>query len=89
MAFVTGFLIWLAFGLLAPAVVTGVYRAPHTTPLLTFIFGILGAFIGGMLGVSPYIFHAPLPTRVGALIGALVGAVFFSFLYHFIGRKAV
>jgi len=89
MDFVTGFLIWLAFGLLAPALINMTYRGPHTTTLLTFVFGIFGAFIGGMLGVAAYIFHDPLPTRVGALIGAMAGALFFSFLYNFMGRKAV
>jgi uncharacterized membrane protein YeaQ/YmgE (transglycosylase-associated protein family) len=53
------------------------------------VFGIFGAFIGGMLGTSPYIFHDPTPLRFGSLLGAFLGAVFFSFLYHFIARKAI
>ncbi|HEX7051279.1 MAG TPA: hypothetical protein VF188_13820 [Longimicrobiales bacterium] len=89
MAFVTGFLIWLAFGLLAAAIIRGLYRAPGTMGVLTFVLAIFGAFIGGMLGMYPYIFHEPVPTRPGGLIGALAGAFFFGFLYHFMARKAV
>lgn len=89
MAFVTGFLIWLAFGLVGGALIRSLYRAPRTVTGLTFLFGIFGAFIGGMLGTSAYIFHNPVPTRPGGLIGAMAGALFFSFVYHFIDRKAV
>ena len=89
MPFVIGFLLWIAFGVLAGLIVPRAYRAAATAPLLTVIFGIFGAFIGGMLGTSPYIFHDPTPLRVGSLIGALLGASFFTFLYHFIARKAI
>jgi uncharacterized membrane protein YeaQ/YmgE (transglycosylase-associated protein family) len=89
MDFVTGFLVWIAFGLIAPFLVRTLYGAEGTTGRVTFTFGLFGAFIGGMLGTSPYIFHDPTPLRVGALLGALIGASFFSFLYHFIARNAV
>jgi uncharacterized membrane protein YeaQ/YmgE (transglycosylase-associated protein family) len=87
MVFLTGFLIWLAFGLLAGGFMLAVYRAPNTAPILTFAFAIFGAFIGGMLGVFPYVAHNPYPTRVGALIGAGVGAVLFSWIYHLVDHK--
>jgi uncharacterized membrane protein YeaQ/YmgE (transglycosylase-associated protein family) len=89
MTFIVGFLIWLALGVVAGLVTTRMYKAAATVPLLTVIFGVFGAFIGGMLGTSPYIFHDPTPVRVGALIGAVLGAAFFTFLYHFIARKAI
>ena len=89
MTFIGGFLIWLAFGVLAGLVIPRAYRAAGTVPLLTVVFGVFGAFIGGMLGTSPYIFHDPTPLRFGSLVGALLGSIFFSFLYHFIARKAV
>lgn len=89
MTFIVGFLIWVAFGVVVGLVVTRAYRAAATVPALTVIFGVFGAFIGGMLGTSPYIFHDPTPMRFGSLLGALLGAVFFSFLYHFIARKAI
>ena len=89
MTFIVGFLIWLALGVVVGLVVTRGYRAAATVPALTVIFGVFGAFIGGMLGTSPYIFHDPTPMRFGSLLGALLGAVFFSFLYHFIARKAI
>ena len=89
MTFIGGFAIWLAVGIIAGLVVTRAYRAAATVPLLTVVFGVFGAFIGGMLGTSPYIFHDPTPLRFGSLLGALLGSIFFSFLYHFIARKAV
>lgn len=89
MAFLVGFLVWAVLGVVAGLVIPRAYRAAATEPLLTVVFGIFGAFIGGMLGTSPYIFHDPTPLRVGSLIGAFVGAVFFTFLYHFIARKAI
>lgn len=88
MSFVVGFLIWLAFALLAAFVVRATYAA-EAPQALTFVFAILGAFIGGMLGVSPYVFHDPVPLRIGGLIGAAAGALFFAYLYHFMARKAV
>jgi uncharacterized membrane protein YeaQ/YmgE (transglycosylase-associated protein family) len=89
MTFVVGFLVWLALGVVAGFIVTRSYKAAATEAWLTIVFGIFGAFIGGMLGTSPYIFHDPTPLRVGSLIGALLGAVFFTSLYHFIARKAL
>jgi uncharacterized membrane protein YeaQ/YmgE (transglycosylase-associated protein family) len=88
MAFVTGFLIWLVFAVIAGTLVRMLYRTPGTSGGLTFTFAIFGALVGGMLGVSPYVYHNPTPMRVGALIGAVAGALFFSWLYHFIARKA-
>jgi uncharacterized membrane protein YeaQ/YmgE (transglycosylase-associated protein family) len=89
MEFVTGFLIWLALGLIAGFLARATYRAAGTTTLLTVLFGVFGAFIGGMLGMSAYIFHNPVPIRPGGILGAALGALFFSYLYHFVARKAV
>ena len=102
MTFVVGFLVWAALGVLAGVIMPRLQpSATHnrknrdvnwlggTEGWLTVVFGIFGAFIGGMLGTSPYIFHDPTPLRVGSLIGALLGAIFFTFIYHFIDRKVV
>jgi len=89
MSFIIGFLIWLALGLLGGGIIRAVYKAPRTSPALTLIFGIFGAFIGGMLGVAGYVYHDPTPVRVGGLIGAAAGALLFSFIYHLIDRTAV
>lgn len=89
MEFIAGFLVWIAFGLVGPFLVRTVYRAQGTTARMSFTFGIFGAFVFGMLGTSPYIFHDPNPLRFGALLGALIGATFIPFLYHFMQRNAV
>ncbi len=89
MIFIIGFLVWIAFGVVAGLIMPRAFKAAATAPLLTVVFGVFGAFIGGMLGTSPYVFHDPTPLRVGSLIGAFLGAAFFTFLYHFIARKAI
>ena len=89
MTFVTGFLIWVALGVVAGLLLRAVYHGPTTTPFLSTFFGVTGAFIGGMLGVAPYVAHDPTPWRAGALIGATVGALLFPFIYHLVARKAL
>ncbi len=89
MTFVTGFLIWLALGVAAGLLVRAVYRGPTTTAFLSIFFGVAGAFIGGMLGVAPYVTHDPTPLRFGGLVGAVLGALLFPFIYHLVARKAL
>lgn len=89
MTFVGGFVLWAVLGLVAAVVARALYRAEATEAWLTFTFGLFGAVIGGMLGVSPYIHHQPTPLRFGAILGALMGGLLFTFLYHFIARKAI
>jgi uncharacterized membrane protein YeaQ/YmgE (transglycosylase-associated protein family) len=89
MRYVIGFVIWIVIGLVAAGVMRIIARAAATSAPVTFIFGIFGAFIGGMLGVSGYVFHDPAPVRFGGLLGALLGAFFFTYLYHYMARKAI
>jgi uncharacterized membrane protein YeaQ/YmgE (transglycosylase-associated protein family) len=89
MTFLTGLLIWVAIGVIAALVVRAVLRGPTTTVFLSIFFGVTGAFIGGMLGVSPYVAHDPTPLRTGAVIGAVIGATLFPFIYHMVARKAL
>ena len=89
MTFIVGFLVWTAFGVIAGVIMPRAQKAAATEAWLTVVFGIFGAFIGGMLGTSPYIFHDPTPLRIGSLIGAFLGAIFFTFIYHFVARKAI
>lgn len=89
MSYVAGFLVWIAFAVVAAFVLWTMYRGPGTTRVVTFMFALFGTFIGGMLGVSAYIWHDPSPLRVGALVGAVIGALLFPFIYHLVGRKAL
>jgi uncharacterized membrane protein YeaQ/YmgE (transglycosylase-associated protein family) len=89
MPFIVGFLVWIAIGVAGGLILRAAYRGPATTAALTLAFGVFGAFIGGMLGASAYIFHDPNPLRVGALIGAVLGALFFTFVYNLAAKKAV
>lgn len=89
MDFIIGCAVWLAVGLAGGLVIRSAHRGDGTLAALTIAFGLFGAFIGGMLGTSPYIFHNPVPLRLGGILGAAAGAFLFSFLYHFIARKAV
>lgn len=89
MAFITGFAVWLVIGVVGGLVAHGLYRADHTVTALAVVFGVFGAFIGGMLGTSAHIFHDPVPLRVGGIIGASAGSLAFPFIYQFIARKVV
>jgi uncharacterized membrane protein YeaQ/YmgE (transglycosylase-associated protein family) len=89
MAFIIGFAVWLVIGLVGGFILRATFRGPATTAFLSIAFGIFGAFIGGMLGTSAYIFHNPVPLRIGGVIGAISGALIFSFIYHFAARRAV
>jgi uncharacterized membrane protein YeaQ/YmgE (transglycosylase-associated protein family) len=89
MNYFAGLGVWLVIGLAAGVLIRVLYRTALTVPILTVTFGVFGAFIGGMLGTSPYIHHDPSPWRFGGLLGAVVGSLFFAGLYHFMTRKAV
>lgn len=89
MEFVTGFLVWTAFGVAAGFALWAFYRGPETGRIMNYVFALLGAFVGGMLGVSPYIWHDPNPLRFGGLLGAALGAVLFTWMYHFTAKKAL
>jgi uncharacterized membrane protein YeaQ/YmgE (transglycosylase-associated protein family) len=89
MEFVLGFVIWIFFGLVGGYLLNNFFRGPETTLLMTLTLGVFGAFIGGMLASSGYIFHAPTPLRFGALLGAALGGTGFPAIYHYIARKAL
>ncbi len=89
MAYVIGFLVWIVIGLVAAFVIRTVYAAAATAAWLTFVFGIFGAFVGGMLATSGYVYHQPTPLRIGSLIGAVLGSLMFTYLYHLVARKGI
>lgn len=89
MTYVIGLLIWLVVGIVAAVVLRVLYKGPTTTVALAQFFAICGAFVGGMLGVSPYVTHDPSPLRFGGLLGAVLGALLFSYAYNAVARKAL
>lgn len=89
MQFAVGFLVWVLLGVIAGVTVTRMYKAAATEPVLTVVFGVFGAFIGGMLGESAHVFHNANPLRIGGLAGALLGSIFFTVLYHYVARKVL
>jgi uncharacterized membrane protein YeaQ/YmgE (transglycosylase-associated protein family) len=89
MEFALGFVAWIIIGFVGGFALNNFYRGPQTSLGMSLVFGFFGAFIGGMLGMSGYIFHSPTPLRLGGLLGATLGATGFTFIYHFIARKAL
>lgn len=89
MAYVIGFVVWIVIGIVAAVLMRTVYAAVGTATWLTFAFGIFGAFVGGMLATSGYVYHDPTPLRLGALIGAILGGLMFTYLYHLVARHGV
>ena len=90
MGYALGFLVWLGIAIVGFVVFRAVLgRRPNTVPWIGFILALFGTFVGGMLGVSGYIYHDPNPLRFGGLLGALLGATLFSAIYYWAARKLV
>ena len=90
MGFALGLLVWLGIAIAGFVVFRALMgRRPHTTPWIAFMLTLFGTFIGGMLGVSGYIYNDPEPLRFGGLLGAVLGAVIFSSVYYWAARKMV
>ena len=90
MGYGLGFLVWLGIAIVAFFVFRAVMgRTPNTVPWIAFILTVFGTFVGGMLGVSAYIYNDPYPMRLGGIIGAVVGAALFSSVYYWAARKLV
>jgi uncharacterized membrane protein YeaQ/YmgE (transglycosylase-associated protein family) len=89
MEFGMGFLVWIVIGLVGGFALNNFYRGPQTSLGMSLVFGFFGAFIGGMLGMSGYLFHSPTPLRLGGLLGATMGGLGFPLIYHFIAKRAV
>lgn len=87
--YLVGFALWIIIGIVAAVLARVLYSTPGTLAPLTFAFGLFGSFIGGMLGVSGYIFHDPSPLRFGGILGAVLGGLLFVFMYHVVARKAI
>jgi len=87
MEYFIGFLVWLGIGVVGAAVVHKAYRGPDTAFLVTLYLAVMGAFVGGMLGVSGYVYHYPRPLRPGGLLGATAGAFICAYLYHMVARR--
>lgn len=87
MEYVIGFLVWLGIGLVVAGATYVAYRGPGTALVITVFLAVVGAFVGGMLGVSGYVYHLPRPLRLGGLVGAVVGATVCAYLYHLVARK--
>lgn len=90
MEYAIGFLVWLGIAALAILVIGMKYRrTPGTTVLVATVLTVLGTFVGGMLGVSGYVYHDPNPLRLGGLIGAALGGLLFAGMYYWVARKLV
>ncbi|MEJ2216164.1 MAG: hypothetical protein P8099_06070 [Gemmatimonadota bacterium] len=87
MEYVIGFVVWLAIGLVVASAIHAAYRGPGTAFPITVYLAVMGAFVGGMLGVAGYVYHLPRPLRPGGLVGATVGAAICAYLYHLVARR--
>ena len=90
MGFALGLLVWLGIAIAGFVVFRALMgRTPNTTPWIGFMLTLFGTFVGGMLGVSGYIYNDPEPLRFGGLLGAVLGAALFSSIYYWAARKMV
>ena len=90
MAYTLGFLVWLGIAIVAFLAFRAVLgRTPNTVPWVGFLLTLFGTFVGGMLGVSGYIYNDPEPLRLGGILGAVIGAALFTGVYYWAARKLV
>jgi uncharacterized membrane protein YeaQ/YmgE (transglycosylase-associated protein family) len=87
-------LAWIALGLIAGAIAKAIYPGHQGGGILgTILLGIIGAFIGGSLGVffSTGTFALAAPTlSVAGIFLAIIGAIVAIFLWNLLtSRSAV
>ena len=90
MEYAFGFLVWLGIAIAAAFIFGARYRrTPGTAGWIAFVLALFGTFIGGMLGVSGYVYNDATPLRLGGLIGAVVGGVLITSVYYWVARRLV
>ncbi|MEC4817099.1 MAG: GlsB/YeaQ/YmgE family stress response membrane protein [Scytonema sp. PMC 1069.18] len=86
-------LAWVVLGLLAGAIAKAIYPGHQGGGILgTILLGIIGAFVGGSLGVlfSTGSFALAAPTlSIPGIALAVVGALVAIFIWNAIARSAV
>jgi uncharacterized membrane protein YeaQ/YmgE (transglycosylase-associated protein family) len=85
-------LAWIALGLIAGAIAKAIYPGHQGGGILgTILLGIIGAFIGGSLGVffSTGTFALAAPTlSVAGIILAIIGAIVAIFLWNLLTSRS-
>jgi uncharacterized membrane protein YeaQ/YmgE (transglycosylase-associated protein family) len=86
-------LAWIVLGLLAGAIAKAIYPGRQGGGILgTILLGIIGAFVGGSLGVlfSTGTFALAAPTlSIPGIALAVVGALVAIFVWNLVARSAV
>ncbi|MER3492332.1 MAG: GlsB/YeaQ/YmgE family stress response membrane protein [Mastigocladus sp. ERB_26_2] len=85
-------LAWIVLGLIAGAIAKAIYPGHQGGGILgTLILGIIGAFVGGSLGVllSTGTFTLAAPTlSIPGVIVAVIGALIAVFLWNLLTRRS-
>ena len=85
-------LAWIALGLIAGAIAKAIYHGHQGGGILgTILLGIIGAFIGGSLGVffSTGTFALAAPTlSITGIILAILGAIVAIFLWNLLTSRS-
>jgi len=84
---------WIVLGLIAGAIAKAIYPGHQGGGILgTILLGIIGAFIGGSLGVffstGTFVLTAPALSITGIIV-AVLGAIIAVFLWNLLNRSAV
>lgn len=86
MTILIGLLLWLAAGTLGALLARVARPTTAGTEAFTVAWGVLGAFVGGLVGILPYLPLDAFPGRPGAMAGAVGGALALSLLYRLLRR---
>jgi uncharacterized membrane protein YeaQ/YmgE (transglycosylase-associated protein family) len=86
-------LAWIILGLIAGAIAKAIYPGHQGGGVLgTIILGIIGAFVGGSLGVFFNTGHFALAAStlsIPGIVVAVIGAIIAVFLWNLLTRRAV
>ncbi|WP_414527194.1 GlsB/YeaQ/YmgE family stress response membrane protein [Nodularia chucula] len=85
-------LAWIVLGLIAGAIAKAIYPGHQGGGILgTILLGIIGAFVGGSLGVffSTGAFALTAPTlSIGGIVLAVIGAIVAIFLWNLLTSRS-
>lgn len=84
---------WVVLGLLAGAIAKAIYPGYQGGGILaTILLGVIGAFLGGSLGILLTTGRLALAAPTFSLPGlalAVVGALIAIFIWHSVGRRTI
>src|SRR5512141_2099003 len=87
MTILIGLLLWLGAGTSGALLARLARPSTAGRQAFTVAWGIFGGFVGGLVGVLPYLPKEGQPWQLGAMVGAVLGGFTLSLLYRLARRS--